>query len=112
MRPIVVADSSPLIALAGCNCLKLLTEVFNVVHLPHAVLAETTTDPERPGAHAIASFVQQYAHVHADRHDAIYTRLIINGATQRITLFGQHLRHLRRTLASARIFWNRARPAS
>jgi len=89
VRPIVVADSGPLIALAGCNCLTLLTEVFNAVHLPHAVLAETTIDPERPGARAIASFVQQHAQVHADRHDAIYTRLITGldeGESQAISL--------------------------
>jgi len=89
VRSVVVADSGPLIALAGCNCLMLLTEVFTAVHLPHAVLAETTTDPERPGARAIASFVQQCAQVHADRHDAIYTRFITGldeGESQAISL--------------------------
>ncbi|WP_160330581.1 DUF3368 domain-containing protein [Ventosimonas gracilis] len=57
--------------------------------MPHAVLAETTTDPERPGARAIASFVQQHAQVYADRHDAIYTRLITGldeGESQAISL--------------------------
>jgi len=71
-RPVVVADSGPLIALACCNCLKLLPAVFDAIHVPRAVLIETAADRARPGATDIAAFVQTHAQVHPDRDDAIY----------------------------------------
>ena len=71
-RPVVVADAGPLIALAGCDCLSLLTQVFNDIHIPQTVLNETTSDTLRPGASRIANFVNAHAKVHADRNDAIF----------------------------------------
>ena len=71
-QPVVVSDSGPLIALAGCGHLELLVAVFEALHVPQAVLDETTADRSRPGATDIADFVQARAHVYPDRNDAIY----------------------------------------
>jgi uncharacterized protein len=71
-RPIVVSDSGPLVALAGCGHLPLLVAVFDAIHIPQAVLDETTSDRSRPGAEDIAAFVQTHAEVHASRNDDIY----------------------------------------
>ena len=71
-RPVVVADAGPLIALAGCDCLSLLTQVFDVIHIPQTVLNETTSDTLRPGAIRIANFVNAHAKVHPDRHDSLF----------------------------------------
>jgi len=72
-RPVVVSDSGPLIALAGCGHLDLLIAVFDGVHVPQAVLDESTLDRSRPGAADGAAFVQARGKVHPDREDAIYT---------------------------------------
>lgn len=71
-RPVVVSDAGPLIALAGCGQLELLVTVFGAVHMPQAVLNETTADQSRRGAADIAAFARQHATVHAGRNDAIY----------------------------------------
>jgi len=71
-RPVVVSDSGPLIALAGCGHLELLAAVFDAIHVPQAVLDETTADRLRSGVADIAAFVQTHAKVHRKRDDAIY----------------------------------------
>jgi predicted nucleic acid-binding protein len=71
MPPVVVADAGPLIALARCQCLRLLPDVFAAIHLPRAVLEETTADLGRPGARDIAAFAASDAQVHPDRNDAL-----------------------------------------
>lgn len=72
-RPVVVSDSGPLIALAGCGHLALLAAVFDAVHVPQVVLDETTADRSRRGAAEIVAFVHAHAKVHPSRDDAIYT---------------------------------------
>lgn len=72
-RPIVVSDSGPLIALAGCGHLELLIDVFDAIHIPQLVLDETTADRSRRGAADIVAFVQAHAQVHPNRNDAIYS---------------------------------------
>ena len=72
-RPAVVCDAGPLIALAGCGQLDLLVAVFEAVHVPQAILDETSADQSRPGASSIAAFVRAHAKVHPRRGDAIYT---------------------------------------
>lgn len=72
IRPVVVADSGPLIALAGCGQLELLSVVFDALHVPQAVLDETTADPARRWAADIAAFVRMQAQVHPGRADDIY----------------------------------------
>lgn len=71
-RPVIVADAGPLIALAGCDSLELLTVVFDAIHVPRIVLEETTADQSRRGASGIARFVRAHATVHPDRNDSIY----------------------------------------
>lgn len=71
-RPVVVSDSGPLIALAGCGLLGLLAVVFDAVHVPQAVLDEVTADHARPGAADVEAFVRVHARVHASRDDAVY----------------------------------------
>jgi len=75
-RPVVVSDSGPLIALAGCGQLELLLAVFDVLHVPQKVLDETTADRSRPGAADIAAYVQARAQVHANRDDAVYAAAV------------------------------------
>ena len=78
-RPVVVSDSGPLIALAGCGQLGLLNAVFDVIHIPQVVLDETTADRSRGGAADIVAFVHVHVHVHAQVHpsrdDATYTAM-------------------------------------
>lgn len=75
-RPVVVSDAGPLIALAGCGQLELLVAVFDAIHVPEAVLDETTADRSRPGASDIATFVQAHAQVHPSRDDPVYTTAV------------------------------------
>jgi len=75
-RPVVVSDSGPLIAVAGCGQLELLVAVFDVLHVPQKVLDETTADRSRPGAADIAAYVQARAQVHANRDDAVYAAAV------------------------------------
>lgn len=72
-RSVVVSDSGPLIALAGCGHLEVLTAVFVAVHVPNAVLVEATADRWRPGAADIDAFARAHVQVHPARSDAIYT---------------------------------------
>lgn len=71
-RPVVVADSGPLVALAVCGHLEVLTAVFDSIHVPQTVLDETTADRSRSGAGDIAAFVKVHGKVHAPRSDEIY----------------------------------------
>jgi predicted nucleic acid-binding protein len=75
-RRIVVSDSGPLIALACCDQLELLTAIFDAIHVPQAVCDETTKDRSRPGAVTIAAFLLAHAQVHPGRHDAIYAAAV------------------------------------
>lgn len=88
-RPVVVADAGPLIALAGCDCLGLLTQVFDAVHIPQTVLNETISDYSRPGAIRIGNFVNTHAKVHPDRNDTIFlttANYLDDGEAQAISL--------------------------
>jgi predicted nucleic acid-binding protein len=88
-RPVVVSDSGPLIALAGCGRLHLLSAVFDSLHVPQAVLEETTADQTRPWATEIAAFVTTHAQVHADRDDELYTTAALHldeGEAQALSL--------------------------
>ncbi|MDR1424471.1 MAG: DUF3368 domain-containing protein [Azoarcus sp.] len=88
-RPVVVSGAGPLIALAGCGSLELLTAVFDTIHIPQAVLTETTTDRSRLGADDIAEFVRTHARVHPDRNDSVYakaTARVDEGEAQALSL--------------------------
>lgn len=88
-RPVVVSDSGPLIALAGCGQLELLVAVFDAVHVPQVVLDETTADRSRRDAADIVAFIQAHAQVHPSRDDAIYTAMaayLDDGEAQALSL--------------------------
>lgn len=88
-RPIVVSDSGPLIALAGCGRLELLVAVFETVHVPRVVLDEATADRLRPGAIDIVTFVQAHAQLHPSRNDATYVAAVAHldeGEAQALSL--------------------------
>jgi uncharacterized protein len=53
---LIVADSSALIALATCDALPLLLEVYDDVKVPEAVYMETVS-PEKPQSDILASFL-------------------------------------------------------
>jgi predicted nucleic acid-binding protein len=58
---IVIADATPLIALAKINKLSLLKRLFGTLHIPPAVYAEVVTHaPRRPGADEVreATWIQ------------------------------------------------------
>jgi len=88
-RPIVVSDSGPLIALAGCGRLELLVAVFETVHVPQVVLDETTSDRSRLGAVDIVTFVQTRAQLRPNRNDADYVAAVAHldeGEAQALSL--------------------------
>lgn len=43
---IIVADTTPLISLIKCDCLRVLQELFGEVHIPEAVYMELTSNPK------------------------------------------------------------------
>ena len=71
---IIVADESPLIGLAKCGQLRLLTQMFEAVHIPQQVVQEVTA-PRKPLASEIKLFIKQHAVVEAERHNELSERL-------------------------------------
>lgn len=55
MNPVVVSNSTPLIALANIGLFSALRELFAQVHIPQAVLSEVVGDKKkrRPGSQEI-----------------------------------------------------------
>ncbi len=60
MKPVVVADAGPLIALAKLQQLDLLLNLFSEVHLPNAVFVEVTRNQTRSDARSIRSFTADF----------------------------------------------------
>ena len=54
---IIVADASPLVALAICNCLNVLEILFGEVRVSQIVFDEVTFE-RRPGAGKLAIYLQ------------------------------------------------------
>jgi len=55
---LIIADSSALIALATCEGLDLILQVYNDIKVPEAVYAEIV-GPERPQSDALGSFLAE-----------------------------------------------------
>ena len=55
---LIVADSSALIALATCNALDLLVQVYDDLKVPEAVYAEVVA-PEKPQSDALGIFLSE-----------------------------------------------------
>ncbi len=89
MKPIVVADTGPLIALSRLGRLELLTTLFSEVHIPWVVLSEATGKGEYTDAKAIRSFTKTYAHLGASIENALSRRLhniLDEGETQALVM--------------------------
>ncbi len=59
MKPVVVADTGPLIALAKLDFLSVLNTLFSSVYIPKNVLNEATRQCERSDAKLIATFASE-----------------------------------------------------
>ncbi|QTR50732.1 DUF3368 domain-containing protein [Candidatus Thiothrix anitrata] len=75
MKSIIVADTSPLIALAKLQQLTLLNSEFSNVHVPLTVLSEATRDMQRPDARLIRDFASKHLIVHEDADNEFCTQL-------------------------------------
>lgn len=60
MKPIIVSDAGPLIALAKLECLGLLPHLFSRIYIPQTVFKEATKQQQRLDAQAISHFVPQH----------------------------------------------------
>jgi len=56
MKPIVVSDAGPLIALAKLDLLSLLPQIFSNVYIPKTVFEEATKNQQREDAQRIFCF--------------------------------------------------------
>lgn len=74
-RVIIVADASPLIALAKLNQLSLLNTLFTEVHVPETVLLEVSADHTRNDARLLVEFLNKHAHKHTDENNDFCQRL-------------------------------------
>jgi uncharacterized protein len=74
---IIVADAGPLIALAKCERLDLLTLIFHEVHVPKTVFEEATGGRPKPETELIRSFVSQRCVLQQDRDDELFKRLLL-----------------------------------
>lgn len=61
---VIVADASPLIALAKLEKLALLHELFSDLHVPEAVLLEVTVAQSRTDARLLKSYIAEHFTVH------------------------------------------------
>jgi predicted nucleic acid-binding protein len=75
MKPVVVADTGPLIALAKLQQLDLLCRVFFEVYVPQTVLLEATRNPARKDARLIQQFSGQFCKITPDIDDALRAKL-------------------------------------
>lgn len=72
---IIVADASPLIALAKLDRLELLDHLFSVLHVPEMIVYEVTADQSRVDARLLRVFLSEHAEIHPDT-DNDFTREI------------------------------------
>lgn len=75
MRPVIVADTSPLIALAKLRQLHLLNGEFSGMHVPLVVLNEAIRDLQRSDARLIRDFAAQNVIVHDDTDNEFCRKL-------------------------------------
>lgn len=72
MNKIIIADSSPLIALGSIDGLSILFKLFAKVIIPSVVADECLIDKTKPGAIAIAQAIhEKKIQVHATDHQKI-----------------------------------------
>ena len=66
MKPIVVSDAGPLIALAKLDLLSLLPQIFSIIYIPETVFEEATKNQQREDARIIANFKSSQVNVVTD----------------------------------------------
>ena len=69
-QSIIVADASPLIALAKLDRLDLLNSIFLSVHVPETVIIEVTVDQSRLDARLLREFLAEHSTSHVDVEDS------------------------------------------
>lgn len=67
MKPIIVSDAGPLIALAKLKLLDLLPSLFSIIYIPDTVFKEATKKQQRADAQDISDFVPQQCQLLDDR---------------------------------------------
>lgn len=88
-RDLLVSDAGPLIALAKCGQLQLLARLFDVVHVPQAVVDEVLKGGHWPETPILHQFLKQQTEIHADRENLLVQELrgdLHEGETQAIAL--------------------------
>lgn len=75
MRPVIVADAGPLIALAKIGQIELLNVLFEHVHIPAKVLFEAAGNSALAGATAVRTFAETFGVIHDDR-DSEFVQLL------------------------------------
>lgn len=89
MRPVIVSDTGPLIALAKLGRLELLTALFSEIHIPQVVLTEATAKGEYTDAESIRAFTMAHAQVEATLENSLSRHLLSildEGETQALIL--------------------------
>lgn len=92
MKPIIVADTGPLIALAKLHHLDLLNQLFEKIHIPRTVYQEATRNHQREDAGLIAKFSEKHINIWQDIHNPFshhLTDLLDQGEIQALTLAQQ-----------------------
>ena len=85
----MVADASPLIALAKLDQLELLLNIFSEVHIPQSVYLETTIDRHCVDSQRIHDFIIAFATLHADQQGKEYEKfrsILDEGESQALAL--------------------------
>jgi len=86
---IIVADASPLIALAKLNQMDLVLQLFSAIHLPKTVYLEVTQNQFRSDAQVLKSFLDENAEIHSDLDNPFVlqtSRMLDAGETQALAL--------------------------
>lgn len=89
MKPVVVADAGPLIALAKLQQLDLLLKLFSKIHIPDAVFVEATQNQTRSDARSIRSFTTKHLMLTPASTDPLCDKLrksLHEGETQALVL--------------------------
>lgn len=88
-RDLLVSDAGPLIALAKCGQLGLLVKLFDVIHVPQAVVNEVLKGGHWPEMPTLFQFLNHQTEIHADQETPLVQELrgdLHEGESQAIAL--------------------------
>ncbi len=89
MKPVIVADTGPLIALAKLHQLPLLPQLFSDILLPETVFREATVCKDREDVKLIEAFTKQHLRIMPDiDNSSVFLQggLLDEGETQVLAL--------------------------